>query len=93
MRRIKRNFLKQCKKGRPRAKFARLEPEKANNLTAYQKLYEKMAVHQGNEDKQCDRKTTSKTKKLSLENKEEQLETSHGNTGKRTKSGSPRKTG
>ncbi len=62
----KRNFLKQCKKGCPRAKFARLEPEKAQFNGLDQKLLRKDdRVHQGTK-MLCDRSDDVEDQELSL---------------------------
>ncbi len=89
-------FLEAMQEWVPRAKFARLEPEKAQFNGLDQKLYEKMtaSIKEREEDKLCDREDYVEDQEIKLENKEEHLnqlkETLEA--GKRTKL-SPRKTG
>ncbi len=73
----------------PRAKFARLEPEKQFNGLD-QKLYEDDRVHQEREDKLCDREDC-RTKKLSQKTREQLNQ--QGNTGSEGTKSRPRKTG
>lgn len=74
MRRTQEKFLEAMQERVPRAKFARLEPEKAQFNGLDQKLYEKMTASiKEREDKLCDREDYIEDKEIELENKEEQL--------------------
>lgn len=74
MRRTQEKFLEAMQERVPRAKFARLEPEKAQFNGLDQKLYEKMTASiKEREDKLCDREDYIEDQEIKLENKEEQL--------------------
>lgn len=74
MRRTQEKFLGAMQERVPRAKFARLEPEKAQFNGLDQKLYEKMTASiKEREDKLCDREDYIEDQEIKLENKEEQL--------------------
>lgn len=74
MRRTQEKFLEAMQERVPRAKFARLEPEKAQFNGLDQKLYEKMTASiKEREDKLCDREDCIEDQEIKLENKEEQL--------------------
>ena len=74
MRRTQEKFLEAMQERVPRAKFARLEPEKAQFNGLDQKLYEKMTASiKEREDKLCDREDYVEDQEIKLENKEEQL--------------------
>lgn len=74
MRRTQEKFLEAMQERVPRAKFARLEPEKAQFNGLDQQLYEKMTASiKEREDKLCDREDYIDDKEIELENKEEQL--------------------
>lgn len=75
MRRTQEKFLEAMQERVPRAKFARLEPEKAQFNGLDQKLYEKMTASiKEREDKLCDREDYVEDKEIALEAKEEALE-------------------
>ena len=74
MRRTQEKFLEAMQERVPRAKFARLEPEKAQFNGLDQALYEKMTASiKEREDKLCDREDYIEDQEIKLENKEEQL--------------------
>lgn len=74
MRRTQEKFLEAMQERVPRAKFARLEPEKAQFNGLDQKLYEKMTASiKEREDKLCDREDYIEDQEIKLENKEDQL--------------------
>lgn len=74
MRRTQEKFLEAMQERVPRAKFARLEPEKAQFNGLDQALYEKMTASiKEREDKLCDHEDYIEDKEIELENKEEQL--------------------
>ena len=74
MRRTQEKFREAMQERVPRAKFARLEPEKAQFNGLDQKLYEKMTASiKEREDKLCDREDYIEDQEIKLENKEEQL--------------------
>lgn len=74
MRRTQEKFLEAMQERVPRAKFARLEPEKAQFNGLDQQLYEKMTASiKEREDKLCDREDYIEDQEIKLENKEEQL--------------------
>lgn len=74
MRRTQEKFLEAMQERVPRAKFARLEPEKAQFNGLDQRLYEKMTASiKEREDKLCDREDYIEDQEIKLENKEEQL--------------------
>ena len=74
MRRTQEKFLEAMQERVPRAKFARLEPEKAQFNDLDQRLYEKMTASiKEREDKLCDREDYIEDQEIKLENKEEQL--------------------
>lgn len=74
MRRTQEKFLEAMQERVPRAKFARLEPEKAQFNGLDQKLYEKMTASiKEREDKLCDHEDYIEDMEIKLENKEEQL--------------------
>ena len=74
MRRTQEKFLEAMQERVPRAKFARLEPEKAQFNGLDQKFYEKMTASiKEREDKLCDREDYIEDQEIKLENKEEQL--------------------
>ena len=74
MRRTQEKFLEAMQERVPRAKFARLEPEKAQFNGLDQELYEKMTASiKEREDKLCDREDYIEDQEIKLENKEEQL--------------------
>ena len=74
MRRTQEKFLEAMQERVPRAKFARLEPEKAQFNGLDQALYEKMTASiKEREDKLFDREDYVEDQEIKLENKEEQL--------------------